>query len=284
MQTFRYLKKGVLKISKSVSRLDLVILFVCIASILVFYIAFKRNVVFITARFKVTDDNALYANTLPGNEYATSFVEGDTEKDELGRTVSEIIDVETYKVKENQAVVYLDIKMKAVYNPRKKQYTVRGKTLSFGESFTFTLSKVKFKGLVVDFPGFRDTQNMKKITMKVIAQLRDPSRFFSDTYGVPLYIANAVKRGDVVTDSKGNVLLTVLDVLIKPAKRIITNTQTVQTLDPELKDVYYTIELPAVQIRGQNYMFNYFPVLIGSFLPINLPSVSISPTIIEILE
>lgn len=270
-------------IFRSISFLDVLLVIGVTLVVLVFYLVFKRDVAFVTARFKVTDDNALYANNLPGNEYASSFMAGDTEKDELGKTVSEIVGVESYKITPDRTVVYLDIKMKAVYNPRKKQYTLRGKTLSFGESFTFSFSKVKFKALVIDFPGFRDskTVTIKKIVVR--AQLRDPSRYFADTYGVPWYLAQSIKKGDVMKDSKENILLKIVEVFTAPAKRTIINNQAYQTSDPELQDVFYTIELSARSINGQNYMLDYLPILVGAIIPINLPTVSVFPTITEIL-
>lgn len=268
---------------KKISIIDAVAIAICIVVLSAGYFMFKRKVEPIIMRVKITDDNALYAKTLPGEEFANSFIVGDTEKDEAGRVVSEITSVDAYKVKSDQTVVYLNIKTNAVYNPNNNTYTIQGKNVAFGETFLFSLSKVKFRGLVVDFPGFRDQGVVKQTKTIVLAQLRDSSRFYSDTYGVAPYLANAVKKNDAVTNSKREVLLKVLDVSVKPAMRTITNNaRTYQALDPELKDVFYTIELTTKQLNGQVYMFDYQPVIIGALVPINLPTVSVFPTIIEI--
>jgi len=263
-------------------------IFVCFGAVLLlsFYLFFRREVIFITARFKVTDENILYAKTTPNNEFTTSFMVGDTERDELGRVVSEIIGVESYKTVPEQHVVYLDIKLKSVYNPRKKQYSVRGKNIIFGESFTFSFTKVRFKALVVDFPGFRDPQGIKFKKTIVKTQLRYDSRGFSDVYGVPNFVAAAVKKGDIVTDSKDNVLIKILDVSIQSAKRLVVSSSGQPFLvdDPYLKDVYYTIELATKEVDGKTYMFDYIPVLINTAVPINMNTVSIWPTITEIIQ
>lgn len=271
-------------IFNKISTIDIFVIIVCIVIIGIFYIVFNRYVTTVVVRFKITDDSPLYAKTLPGNEYASHFMVGDTEKDELGRTISEIVGIESYKINPDQTVVYLDIKMKAVYNPRKKQYSSQGKNIAFGETFLFSFSKIKFRALAVDFPGFLDKKTIKPTKTIIRAQLRDSSRYFSDTYGIQPFIANAVKKNDIVTNSKGDILLKILDVSIKPATRtIINNTNAYQQLDPELKDVYYTIELSTKRLDDQMYMFDYQLVLIGALVPINLPTVSVFPTITEIL-
>lgn len=271
---------------RRVTILDWIFISFSIVLLLTFYLFFKREVVYITARFKVTDENILYAKTSPNNEFTTSFQVGDTERDELGRVASEIVSVESYKTNPEEHIVYLDIKLKAVYNPRTRQYSVRGKNILFGESLTFSLTKVHFKAVVVDFPGFRNAQaiTLKKTIVK--AQLRWDNRYYSDVYGVPDFVASAVKKGDTVKNSKGEVLVRILDVDIQPAKRLVVNNagQSFLVEDPYLKDVYYTIELATKEIDGKTYMFDYRPVLINNVIPINMNTVSVWPNIIEIVQ
>lgn len=279
----RYISKLLLR---KITLFDWIFIVLSAIALVFFYLFFKRDVTYITARFKVTDENILYATSSPGNEFASSFRVGDTEKDELGRTISEIVGVEAYKTIPEQQKIYLDIKLKAIYNPRTNQYTVRGKNILFGESLTFSFTKVRFKALVVDFPGFRDQADEETKKTIVKTQVRHESRGFSDVYGVPSFLADAVNKDDEVIDSKGNVLIKVIDKTVKPARRLVVNNsgQPFIVDDPYLKDVYYTLEISTREINGATYMFDYIPVLINSVVPMNFKSVSVWPTITEIVK
>lgn len=273
------------RVIKKMTIFDWVFIAFGLIAFISFYFFFRRDVVYTTARVKVTDEIALYAVSSPNVEFASSFHVGDTERDELGRVVSEITSIETYKIVPDKQVVYLDIKLKSVYNPRTKKHSVRGKDIIFGESFDFSFTKVRFKGIIVDFEGFndQDSEKSKKITLK--AQLRNENRNYSDVYGVPEFIAKSVKPGDEVKDSKGNTLVKIVEVNILPAKRVVLNNAGAYTIDdPYLKDVFYTMEISAKEINGKNYMFDYLPVFIGTVVPINTENSSLFPTITEILN
>lgn len=262
------------------------VLFVILSLFLVIgiYFLFKRDVSYITIRVKVTDENILYASNAPPNYYALRFIVGDKEIDELGQTLSEIVGVESYRLSPETMVTYLDIKLRAIYNPRTQHYGIRGKTIVFGESITFYFSNVKVTATVMDFPGFSGYKNMKTGTTIVKAQLRYDNRQFSDVYGVPEFLAYALKVGDTVRDSKQNVLAKILEVQVTPAKRTVVNSvgNAYQIEDPDLKDVYYTVELTTKTDNNQIYTYNYMPVLIGATLPLYTNSVSVFPVITEI--
>lgn len=274
------------KFFNTITAIDWIFICISFVTLITFALFFKRQVVFTTATFKVTDENILYQKTSPTNEFANSFMVGDTERNELGQVTSEIVGKEAYKLNPETTVVYLDIKFKATYNPRKRQYSVRGKTIIFGESVEFSFSKIKFKAIVVDFPGFRDPNSVKYTKTLVKAQLINESRYFSEVSGVRDFFASAIKINDTVKDSKGNVLVRILDVKIEPAKRVVmTNTgQPYIINDPSLKDVFLTLELATREIENQKYMLNYIPLYINSTIPINTDLVSLLPTITEILQ
>lgn len=264
---------------------DLLFIIISFFILLGIFILFRRQTVYITGRFKVTDEN-FSTTRFPRDEYALSFVVGDTERNELGKVIAEIVNVESYKTTAESKVTYLDIKFSAIYNPRKKVYTLLGKDVAVGEIFTFRFSNAKVRTVVVDFPGFTGYQNMKPSTTTVQAQLRDDNRQFSDVYGVPNYLAYALGPGDTMTDSRGNVMAKILEVQVFPAKRTIVNSSgySFQINDPNLKDVYYTIELSTKVANNKIYMFDYLPVEIGTRIPLFTKTVSVSPTIIKILQ
>src|SRR3972149_1095874 len=258
------------RFTKKLHPFDIVFIAVAVAALVAFYLIFKRQTVFITIRAKMTDRD----------EFTIGYVIGDKEVDELGRTISEIVNVESYKISPFQSTVYLDINLKVTYNPRTRVYSARGKDILFGETFTFEFSKSRFKGIIVDLPGLSEALKIKTGKTIVKAQVRYDNREFSDVYGVPGFFANAVKVGDTVVDTEGNILAKILDVKVTPAKRIfITNSGYPVTIDdPQLKDIYFTIELASKEIYGKLYMFDYKPLLIGESIPIYTKNVALWPT------
>lgn len=279
-------KPIVKNIKNNMTMFDWMLIILALITVIGLYTFFRRETKFISARFKVTDENVLYAKSSPRNEYATKFVIGDAERDELGRITSEITGVETYKTSPDTQVVYLDIKVKTIYNPRTKKYSFKGKNIIFGESFDFSFSSLYVRALVVDFPSLSEQAEVVKKKVAVMAQLRYGDRSYTDVYGVPEYLATSVKSGAEVKNSKGETMVKVIDVAAVPAKRLVINAAGRPLLvdDPYLKDVFYTIELNVKEIDGKTYMFDYIPVLIDSIIPINLDNVSVWPTIIEIVQ
>lgn len=264
------------KLGKKLHPFDILFITATVIALIVFYFVFKRETVFITIRAKMIDKD----------EYTIGYINGDKEVDDLGRTVSEIVNVDSYKVSPFQQAVYLDIKLKVTYNPRTGVYSAKGKDILFGETFTFAFSKARFKGTIVDLPGL--SKALKILDKKTIvkAQIRYEDRSFSDIYGVPEFFADAVKNGDTVVDTKGNILATILDVKKNPAKRVFVTSGGQSTIidDPVLKDVYFTVELATKEVNGKLYMFDYKPMLIGESIPIYTRHAALWPTITDIIE
>jgi hypothetical protein len=260
------------------------------------FLFFKRQTVYIPVTFKVADEGDLQAAALPkvnfGNsytpkiDYAQSFIVGDTEKNEIGKPTATITNVESYSMGPTNQIIFVTANIKAVYNPRKKQYTIKSRPVTYGTSIPFIFNNVTFTGLVVNFPGFETAQEVTRGTTQVRAQLREESREFSEVSGVPPYIATAVRVGDTITNSNNEPMATVTSVDVRPATRtVITGGgAAVRSQDPELFDVFYTLELATKQVKDKIYMFDYFPVIVGEKVPLNFSSVSVYPTIVEILK
>lgn len=253
---------------------DAVFIALAIFALAIFYFTFKRQVVFITVRAKMIENDS----------FAVGYGIGDKERDALGRTVSEIVNVYTYKTGLNETSVFLDIKLKATYDPKTKVYTTKGRDILFGESLTIAFTKARFKGFIVDLPGLSESLRIHEKKVIITAQNRDDSRQFSDTYGVPSYLATALRPGDAMTDAQGNVIAKILDVSVVPAKRVVISENGLSTIinDLDLKDVFYTIELSTKEVNGKLFMHDYAPLFIGTILPFNARNVAIWPTVTEI--
>lgn len=270
-------------IKKKLTIFDILILCLACAALIFFFFFSKRQVEFTTVRIKVTDDDALYATTMPTIEYAKSFLVGDVEKNEIGQETAKITRVESYNITAQKKVVILDISVKASFKPRKNQYSLKGKPLIYGTPLTFNFTKVRVTGLVVTVPGDLEEEEKREGKKVIQAQLRWENREFSDVYGVPEYIASAVQVGDSVTDSQGNVLAKILEVKTEPALRTIFVSGRAATVrDPILKDVFYTVEVKTKTIENKTYMFDFQPIQIGEVVPLNFSQISVFPVITKI--
>lgn len=241
-----------------------------------FYLFFYRRGETVDIRVKVTDQDVLYAYTLPQNSYAQQFIVGDSELDMSGRKISEIIGVEKYPISPTHQVIYLDLRVRATYDSRTDQYYVRGKQVAYGTPMRFTLSKVTFDGIVTHFPGLNDSQDVKTGYTTVKAFLRDKEP----------HISRSVNKGDVVKDSNGQVMVEVLDVSSKPAEKV-TQTDRGDLLlrnDPLYEDVYLTLKVLTKEIQGSVYMFDFASVKVNEVVPLNLTQMSLFPVIYEVIE
>lgn len=280
-QPFNLLKQvNFLRRKWSVSDIFLLVIF---GSFLLFFIIVtSRSNEEIEIKVKVTDPNVFYMGLQPSNEFAYSFEKGDIERNEVGQKIAEIIDVERYKTSPSAQTVYLTIKLKANYNPLQKIYSVKGRPIVFGQPLIFTFSNVKVEALVVEFPGFVRQKNKK--TVLIHSQLRMDNRNFSDIYGVPTFLRDAVKKGDVVKDKDNQPVIEVLSVRSEPAKRTVisSDNKSLVIADKELFDVYYDFKVEAFESDGKLFLYDYYPLEIGSVLPLVLDNLSVWPTIVDI--
>ena len=277
------------KIKKKVILSQIIDLFILIVIGFVFFFLIfflRRKQELITFKLKVTDRDVLFSNVNPWNSYVQAFSEGDTERNELGKVVAEIQKVFTIEENPHKQSVYLEIKLKATYNPRSKKYSFRSRPIIYGQPFIFEFSNVKVEGIVVDFPGFLDGSSIKKYKKLIRVQVIEEERSFSDVYGIRDFKANGVNIGDEIIDSDGEVLIKVVDREIYPAKRTIftDSGRSYVASDLQLKDVFLTLEVQVKEINGRAYVLDFVPLYLGGVLPLNFENISLWPTIIEIQD
>jgi len=229
----------------------------------------------IEIRVKVTDQDVLYANTLPTNSYAHQFRVGDKEVDAIGKAIAEVISVERYNISADRQVVYLDMRVRATYDTRSKRFSVHGRNLAFGTPMRFNLDGVVFDGIITDFPGLLSEPNrQKRVIVKALGRKVEPS------------VAASVQKGDRVVDSKSKVLIEVIDSMVKKEERVVATDRGDLLLryDPIFKDLELTLQINARQVDGVLYVFDDQPLKIGEQIPLNYSSVSVLPMITEIIS
>lgn len=277
----KYLKIFKLKISYFDVGLGIVFLGILIGLI----IFFGRKNEYINIKVKVTDQDVLYANTNPQNWYANRFIVGDTEKDNLGRVTGTITGVQTFNTTATQKAVYLDLKIRAVYDKRTDTYAAKGTTLAFGSSLRFYFSKVVFNAILVGGPG--STLDMPTNNTEITLLARGVNKN-SNTTGVNEFVEpeiyEKIKVGDKISDSNGRVLLKVDNIRLRPAQEVTQDIYGNLHLkyDPYYKDAVITASIFARSFDGELYVMDNTPLKLGQSIPLNFDYESIFPTLINI--
>jgi len=273
--------KLIKRLLRRISTFDLAAVAVIFALMAGFFLFFYRRPEYVDIRVKITDKDVLYAITQPTAWYANRFIEGDVEKDVLGRKITEIKNVESFNTSSDKKAVYLDLTVRATYDTRTKLYSVKGKPLVFGTALRFNLSTITFDGIVTEFPNSQYQKNLQIKDTTIVAILRGR---IPEQKPVEPRTLESIKVGDKILDSNSNVLAEVLAVEISPAERV-TETSTGQLLlrrDPFYKDATLTLKVRKKVLSGEKFIFDNIPLKIGEEVPLNFENLSIKPVIIKI--
>lgn len=269
------------KILSKLTYFDYSIIVIVTVLSLGFLFFFYRKSEHVDIRVKITDKDVLYAWTRPQNWYADRFRIGDVERDLLGRVITEIVDVQTFNVESHRKAVYLDLKVKAVYDSRTNLYSAKGKSLVFGTPIRFDLSEITFEGIVTEFPNsqYRDNYTIEEKVVDVLLR-----GVVGDQGVIEPEILNTINKGDKIIDSNGIVLAEVLDVRLSQALRITTTDRGELFLryDPFYKDVRLMLKLRTKAVNNEMYVFDNLPLRVGEKIPLTFNDVFIAPTIVEI--
>lgn len=261
---------------------DFILVLIFILSIIFFAVVSYRKTDFVIVTVKVGDDDI--RQSIPGVKdwFSQLFYVGMRDIDGLGKPQAEVIDILSYDYSPNQKALYLTLKLRALYTQKTNKYTFKGRPLLIAHPIKLELDNLSVSGLVTSMEDVKDPR--EKVTIIVQAQAWNESPSFSETIGIRPYIADAIKVGDKVLDSQGNVLLEVVDKKIENAKRVIFVNAGQSRLgeNPLLKDIKLTLKIQATRINDKYYFFDDVPIRIGTSIPINLPFLSIWPEITNI--
>jgi hypothetical protein len=271
---------------KSLKLFDWILILFGLMALIIFTVILFRKSTYITATVSVGDDSVVYGswvNTGPKTWFANLFYKGEAEKDGLGRIEAEVLNVYSYDTGPNNKKVYIEVKLNSVYNSASRTYTYKGVPVLVGSTIKLNLDNVYAEGLITEVQGFpNDTQ---KQYIKISARVGDEETTFLGTSATKTYIADAINIGDVVKDNYGQVLIRVLNKQETLAKVSVTtsNGRIVESIDPTKKDVILTLQILAENVNGKYYFLNDIPILVDQMIPLNLPTISVFPTVTNFL-
>lgn len=262
------------KIKEKISIFDLILGSLLLITLFIFYLFFYRRSEFITIKIKVTDQDILYANTMPHDWYAQQFRVGDVETDVAGRVISEVTRVESFNTSAEKKAVYLDLKVKSTYSKNSNTYSVKGRKVIFGSPMRFNLDRITFDGYVVDFPGLDSDITDEYIEIEALSR------------NVESAVSTSIKVGMQIIDSNEQILAEVVKVRVSPAEQVSEDAygNLLLRYNPIYKDIKMTLRVKTKVLNGQRFMFDNVPIVIGEIIPLNFKDVSIFPLITSINE
>ena len=270
---------------------DWVLVFGGLTLVIVFMVLFFRKSSYITISVLVGEDSASYGswsswsdNSGPKYWFANAFHKGQMEKDGLGKVQAEVLDVFSYDNNPSHKTVYLNLRIKAVYNRATNAYTYNGTPVLICSTIKLNFNNVFANSLVTNVQGFPDNVIDKKLIVE--ARIFEDNVVFPGTEGTKEFIANAVQKGDIVYDNNGNELIKILDKKSVPAEITVTTSdgRVIKKIDPLKKDVTFNLEIVVKKINDKYFFLGNIPILINQPVPINLPTVSVFPYVTKILS
>lgn len=279
--------------------LDIIIVFVFVSiAVSLFFLLFrtKKELIVIVKTYEdsiiwpgrhssiSTGDTNSTGDTISAVWFNNIFQPGMKEKDSLGKPMGEIISVRKYDNRPDSPTIYLTLKLKAVYSTGTKVYTYKGKNVLVGSTIQLYLDKVFVEALIVSTEGGEERFPLKKLSVSTQVLNKDP--IFTDTTGVNQFIADNIKIGDTVKDSRGKIVLKIVEKRVEDANLIVKSStgEVFLRKNPLLKDVYLTLDVMAYQIQDRYFFFDDIPILINNGIPIHLKKISIFPVVTGIEE
>ncbi len=279
------LYKNIISKIKKIKFFDWLLVVFSISFIVMFSFIFFRKSSYITATISVGEDSIVYSSintSIPKTWFGNLFYKGQTEKDGLGNIQAEVLNVYSYDISANQKRVYINIKLKSVYNRATNSNTYKGVPVLVGSTIKLNLDKVYTEGLITEVQEYPTSS--KNEAIKVEAQIREEDPTYPGTAGTKSYVADALNTGDAILDNNGKILIKIIDKKVMPAKITVTTSdgRAVATEDPLKKDVLLTLEILAEKQNNRYYFLHNIPILIDEKIPLNTKTISLFPIVTKI--
>ncbi len=265
MKRFKTVAIRVKKRLKSLTPLEIFILVTVAFSVvfLVRYFGIRKE--WRTIRVEVVGRN--WSSSYSPYGYKTPFWLSDKlnvgliEKDAGGKTIAKVIDIESYERGDEEAEVYLTVKVESFFNKRMEKYVFKGRALELGAPIELRLGNILVLGQIIDDDVPLGSYEEKEVIVvgRWIAQ--EP------------WIVAQVKKGDtMINRATGEVVAEILDVKIEPStsNMFISNPNIEGYVaiekNPRLRDIVITLKLKLVEIDKRWYFGGHQKVKVGEQL------------------
>lgn len=216
--------------------------------------------------------------------YIEKIIPGKAVKNLLGENIVEIVDTFSYPTAYVNNEVYVTLRVKAIQNKVTKQYTYEGSPLLINDIRSFKIQDLLLNGVIVDLSDHK--YETKKF--KVLVELNNKNYTFQNNSdvmvkGIDNYVADFVKSGLVIKDSKNIEIAKILEVNKKPGVKVATSNTGVRTFqDPDRTQVFVTVEILAEKIGDSYFYKKTTPILAGEGIWFNLDKITVIGTILSV--
>lgn len=224
---------------------------------------FGRKKEFITIKVEVIKQNWLN-NYDPYGYRAPYWISdkvkiGQTEKDKAGKTIATLIDLENYERGDEEAELYLTLKVQTTLDKRTGVYYFKDKALNLGSSIELNLDNIELSGQVIDnnvpesgypikyFTVTARARNLDSwVYQKITPELKIYNRATNEAVGEITHVTlEDSSLHEIKTDSTGKYLT------VAPGKN---------------KDAIITAKLKAYQMDNKWFFSGHQDLKIGSSL------------------
>lgn len=272
-------KKLIKKIMSSFRLIDLIGIGIFLTVLVILTLFFLRKSSFTYVTLLVSKDrysfNSLYSYK-PPNWYLENLTIGMTNKDIVGKTDLELVDMYYYPTVGNESELYITLKVKTTFNQRSQQHSYQGQPLLIGESRAFKLSSTYIPG---NIHKIEDQLNKDQQTKKIIVHGELESNYHEKIpnfnidkviygevrfFGIKNYLADKVVEGLTIRDSKDEKLVEVTDVKKTTGyKEFVHRNSFIKTADYERQIVKLTAEINLRKVNDKYLHMEAEQILIG---------------------
>jgi hypothetical protein len=237
-------------------------------------------------------DGAGFWYDLPKQTYLDNLEVGLTERDQSGRVVLEVLEVDRTLSSDTNHDTLVKLKIKTTYNKRTGKYSYDGLPLLAGNFYTFNLEDLELSGVILkigDEAVFAEEKKFFVVDAYLVprneSELELDGVNFSKINGVRNYIYEAISEGMEILDTNNNVIVKILEVDSNLGSREFFNgSALVKILDPERREVRLKILLQANKINDAYYYQFSNPLIIGGDLRLVFDNIILNPIITDVKE
>lgn len=275
---------------KSLRWIDLagIAIFLAILSVAFFFFLRRADYAYITLRVSHSDSLDPYVG-VPPVWYIEKIQPGVQETDGLGQATVIVEKVHRFKSSDVNQNLYVELKVKSVYNDRTKQYSYNGSPLLIGSYQSFKLQSLQLYGTVVEVRGINEPKEEKTFLLHgyLNPQSNDSPATVANTVvdGVRTYLADTLVTGLKSTDVDGEAVAEIVTIRKTPGKRsFVSGSSFISVPDPERQRVEMSVRVKARKINDAYYYRNESALVVASEIYLPFPTSNVVFTITEIEE
>lgn len=285
-------KKIIKKFLSKFKIIDLIGIGIFFTILLVAVVFFLRRSSFVYVTLQISQGEDAFHNFWfykPSQWYIKNLSVGMANKDAIGKTDLELVDMYYYPNQGNAYSFYVTLKVKTVFNKRTQQHSYQGQPLLIGENRVFKLSSVSVPGMIHKISDHLGSDLTKIITVRGKLENKDHEYISNDAetrfLGIRNYLSAIVEPGLTIVNSKGVVVAKILDVKKSMGYReFIYQNLLLKVADSEYQVVEMTVELTLNEVNGSYLYMEEERVLIGNVVRLPFEDFILNLTVEEIAD